>query len=65
MKKVTINVPDDKYLFFLELIESLGFDQEGTEIPEAHNSLVRERIKNSEEDKLLTWKEGRKQLKLK
>lgn len=27
MKKVSINVPDDKYQFFMELVQTLGFEE--------------------------------------
>jgi hypothetical protein len=66
MKRITINVPDNKYQFFLELIHNLGFDKvEDLEIPEEHKEIVRERIKNSKSEDLISWKEARKQLKFK
>jgi hypothetical protein len=65
MKKVTINVPEDKYRFFMELIESLGFDTDEAGISEAQKEMVRERIKNSKKEELLTWQEARGKLKLK
>ena len=51
MKKVTISVPEEKYSFFLELLESLDFatlnSSEDTVISEEHKTLVRDRIKTA------------------
>ncbi|MDH5476301.1 MAG: hypothetical protein OEX22_11465 [Cyclobacteriaceae bacterium] len=66
MKQVTLNVPDDKYKFFLELVNNLGFDKpEEIHIPEEHKAIVRERILNSKPEELIPWKEARKQLRFK
>jgi len=58
MKQVTLNIPDNKYQFFLELVRNLGFDkQEDIHIPEEHKDIVRERTLKSKEnpDRLLDW----------
>ncbi len=51
MKKVTISVPEEKYNFFLELLESLDFatlnSSEESEISEEHKTIVRDRIKTA------------------
>lgn len=66
MRKVTINVPDHKYQFFMELLQNLGFDKtEELEIPEQHKEIVRERIRNSKPEELIPWSEARKQIRFK
>jgi hypothetical protein len=66
MRKVTINIPDSKYQFFMELIHNLGFDkEEEIEIPEEHKTIVRERIKNSKSEDLISWNDAREMLLLK
>lgn len=66
MKQVILNIPDDKYQFFIELVDNLGFDKsEDIHIPEEHKAIVRERIKNSNPEELIPWQEARKQLRFK
>lgn len=66
MKQVIINIPDNKYDFFLELVHNLGFEKaEDFEIPEEHKSIVRDRIKNSNPDNLIPWEEAREKLHFK
>ncbi|MEQ6120504.1 hypothetical protein [Reichenbachiella sp. MALMAid0571] len=59
MKQVTLNIPDSKYQFFIELVKNLGFDkaEELDIIPEEHKAIVRERSLKSKEnpDRLLDW----------
>ncbi|MCP3659935.1 MAG: hypothetical protein GY830_06310 [Bacteroidetes bacterium] len=56
MKKITLNIPEDKYSFFLELIKNLPFIRfEQDMIPESHKSMVRERIKKSNPKDLIDW----------
>lgn len=58
MKQLTINIPDNQYSFFLELVEKLGFEKvEELDIPEEHKTIVRERMKKSSQnpDRLLDW----------
>ena len=50
----------------MELIRNLGFDKaEELDIPEEHKQIVRERIKKSNPEELISWKEARKQLRFK
>ena len=66
MKQVTLNIPDNRYSFFMELISNLGLDQpEEIHIPEEHKAIVRERILNSKPEELIPWREARKQLRFK
>ena len=58
MKQVTLNIPDNKYQFFIELVSNLGFVKtEELDIPEEHKAIVRERNLKSKEnpDRLLDW----------
>ncbi len=64
--KVTLDIPDNKYQFFIELVNNLGFDKpEDIHIPEEHKAIVRKRILNSKPEELIPWKEARKQLRFK
>ncbi len=66
MKQVTLNIPNDKYKFFIELVNNLGFNElDNVHIPEEHKTVVRERILNSKPEELIPWKEARKQLRFK
>jgi len=66
MKEITLKIPDDKIDFYMELFERLGLQiQEDFDIPDAHIELVRERIRNSKEENLISWTEARKTLKFK
>jgi hypothetical protein len=56
MKQITLSVPEEKYEFFVELLQNLDFVSiENFDIPEAHKNLVRERIKTSSKEKLIKW----------
>ncbi len=62
MKEVTLKIPDKKFNFFMELVQQLGFETaKENEIPEEHKAIVRERIRNSKPEKMIPWKEARKQ----
>jgi hypothetical protein len=53
MKQVTLNIPDDKYKFFLELIKSLNFvkvEQEGDFKQSPYDPKFVEKIKQSEKE---------------
>lgn len=66
MKQVTLSIPEDKYDFFMELMTSIDFvSVENHPIPESHKRLVRDRIKNSNQEEFKTWKEIRGSFKLK
>ena len=63
MKEITLKVPDKKVKFFIKLISELGFElSEKSVISNEHKSIVRERIKSSSDNQLITWEEARKQL---
>jgi len=65
MKQITLNIPDSKYQDFMELITRLGIEESHElAIPEAHKTIVRDRIKNTKPEEYLTWEEVREQLKL-
>ena len=62
MKQVTLNIPDNKYQFFLELIKSLNFitiDKDDPAVMEWQKEIVRERTLKSKEnpDRLLDWED--------
>lgn len=60
MKQLTLNIPDNQYAFFLELVQKLGFVTiEEQDIPEEHKAIVRERMKKSNQnpDRLLDWEQ--------
>ena len=64
MKQVTLNIPDSKYQFFIELINHLGFDKPAElPIPEWQKNIVRDRIKNSKPEEYLSWDEAEKKIK--
>lgn len=69
MKQITINIPETKFRFFIELTKQLGLEisQEKTVdfiVPEWQKELVRERIKNSKPEDYVSWETLEKQLKL-
>ncbi len=63
MIPVTVAVPENKLIFFKELVNSLNFKEIDTllhtdsDIPEEHKKLVLERIKNSKPENWLRWDE--------
>ena len=64
MKRVIVNVPDDKLEEFLRLMNSIGCEiaEEDFEIPEWHKEIVLERIKNTKEEDFIPWEQVRKDL---
>lgn len=66
MKKITLEIPDKKLGFFMELVKELGLKvSEEMEIPEEHKAIVRERIQTGKPEDLIPWKEARKQFTFK
>jgi hypothetical protein len=75
MREITLQVPDEKYRFVMELMANLGLEVESDieeqeadiTIPECQKSIVRERIAeyNADPRIAIPWKEARKQLKFK
>ena len=58
MKQITLSIPEEKFEFFVELLQSLDFVSiDNFEIPEAHQKLVLERIKTSTPESLKNWDE--------
>ena len=64
MKKFTIRIPDNKVDFFVEMMKSISFvksieEENVTDIPEKHKSIVRERIQKCENfpESYLEWNE--------
>ena len=70
MKQITINIPDNKFNFVMELFNNIDFievNQEHIEeIPESHKNIVRERVNKSNDDpsRLLSWDEAKLKLKV-
>ena len=54
MTKITLNIPDTKLNFFLELVEQLGIEvsKNETDIPDWQKEIVRERLKNAKDENL-------------
>jgi len=66
MKKITLEIPDKKWSFFMELVRELGLEvSEDAEIPEEHKTIVRERIQTEKPEDMIRWKEARKQFTFK
>jgi hypothetical protein len=60
MKQVTLNIPDSKFQFFMELVKNLGLVKvDVIDIPEEHKEIVRQRIEASKKnpERLLDWEE--------
>lgn len=61
MKKITLEIPDNKVDFALELFEQLGLQvTDESEIPDEHKEIVRDRIKTSNSEGLVPWEKARK-----
>lgn len=66
MKQITLQIPEKKYHFFMELVKQLGIHvSEEVEIPEEHKAMVRERIKTAKPEEMIPWEEARMQLTFK
>ena len=59
MKTLTINIPDKKYHFFVELLKSIDFVSEYNEeqffVTEQEQKLIRKRIKNAKPHNFKKW----------
>ncbi len=70
MIPVTVAVPENKLMFFKELLNSLNFkeidatEQVDFDIPKEHKKLVMERIKNSNPENWLRWDDVQDSFKL-
>ncbi len=66
MKEITLKIPNEKFGFFKELMQQLGFEvSEEIEIPEEHKNIVRERIKTADPEDMIPWEEAREQFAFK
>lgn len=60
MKQVTINIPENMYGFFMELIQKLGLEKvenEIVDIPEWQKREVIRRMESTSPEEYLTWEE--------
>jgi len=60
MKEITLNIPENKLRFFMELFKQLGLEIKNNEsylIPDEHKEIVLNRIKNTKETDLLNWED--------
>jgi hypothetical protein len=53
MKQITINIPDDKYSFFLELIRNLGLEEENEKSIDASQEALQSLEQGFKEVKLI------------
>lgn len=67
MKQVILNIPENKFQFFMELVKNLGFvNAADASIPEEHKKIVRQRIavSNKNPERLLDWDDVKNDFKL-
>lgn len=67
MKQVILNIPENKFQFFMELVKNLGFIKAvDVSIPEEHKREVRKRIaaSNKNPERLLDWETIKNDFKL-
>ena len=65
MKQVTINIPENMYGFFMELIQKLGLEKvenEIVDIPDWQKGEVIHRMESTSHEEYLTWEEIENQL---
>jgi hypothetical protein len=64
MKTVTINIPDSKYKFFVELLKSIDFiedfNKEEIFVSEKEKKLIRDRIKKAQPHNFKKWDDIKK-----
>jgi len=68
MRHVTLSVPEEKYSFFIELMNSIDFvsiEDDFPPIPEEHKAIVLERIRTSKPENLIPWEEARNKIRFK
>ena len=67
MTQVTLNIPDNKLEFFLQVFLQLGLevDEQSIVIPEWQKEEVRRRIKETKDEDYVSWEEAQKQFKFK
>lgn len=67
MKQVILNIPENKFQFFMELVKNLGFVKAADiSIPEEHKQEVRKRMAASDKnpERLLDWNDVKNDFKL-
>lgn len=63
MKQVILNIPEQQYEFFMQLVSKLGFHAEAEfDISEEDKSIVRDRITNTKSKDLISWSEAKNKL---
>lgn len=65
MKQITINIPENMYGFFMELIQKLGLEKvenEIVDIPDWQKREVISRMESTSPEEYLTWEEIENQL---
>lgn len=67
--RITIDIKDTEAPFLIELLEQLNYvsiiRDENFEVPEWHKEIVLNRIKTAKPENYISWKEMKKQLKIK
>jgi len=62
MKQITLSVPEEKYEFFVGLLNSIDFvSMDNFTIPDEHQKLVRERKQTATEESIKNWDEVKHQ----
>jgi hypothetical protein len=66
MKQIILSIPEEKYDFFMELLNSMDFISlnDFSDIPEVHKNLVKERKQTSNPDSIKNWDEVKHQFKI-
>ena len=67
MKEITIQIPDEKLQFFMQLMKELDLEVFNKyDIPEEHMNIVRDRTAKSElnPDRIEDWDVAKKKIKL-
>jgi len=60
MKEITVKIPDELVGSFMALLHKLDIEiAPEIEISAEHKAIVRERIKNSDSEKLINWDDAR------
>lgn len=57
MKQITLSIPEEKYTFFVELLNSIDFVSidNSPSIPEEHKKLVADRKKTASTENMKNW----------
>jgi myosin-crossreactive antigen len=65
MKQITLSIPEDKYEFFIELLNSIDFVSiDNFSIPDEHKKFVRERKQTATSESIKNWDEVKHQFKV-